>query len=102
MRDDSAEILFQSFLQETTVSSSGICNAVAYIQHFLRRPRRRPPSGQEALRGGSGEYVVPRDIAEPREFPSLNGQLPKEVPVGPKAALLTTVSYTMLGISSLS
>ena len=61
-------------------------------------PTLRPRSPE----GGSGEYVVPRDVAEPREFPSLNGQLPKEVPVGPKAALLTTVSYTMLGISSLS
>ena len=48
MRDDLAEILFQSFLQEASVSSSGIGRDVhslmLSIQHFLCRPRRRPPS----------------------------------------------------------
>ena len=48
MRDDSAEILFQSFLQEALVSSSGMDGDVHFfllsIQHFLCRPRRRPPS----------------------------------------------------------
>ena len=42
MRDDSAEILFQSFLQEALVSSSGMGRVVRSlmlsIQHFLRRP----------------------------------------------------------------
>ena len=48
MREDSAEILFQSFLQEALVSSSGMGRDVHFlmlsIQHFLCRPRRRPPS----------------------------------------------------------
>ena len=45
-RDDSAEILFQSFLQEAVVNSSGMARDVhslmMSIQHFLSRPRRRP------------------------------------------------------------
>ena len=48
MRDDSAEILFQSFLQEALVSSSGmgkdVISLTLSIQHFLRRPRRHPSS----------------------------------------------------------
>ena len=48
MRDDSAEILFQSFLQEAPVSSFGmgmdVHSLMMSIQHFLRRRRRRPPS----------------------------------------------------------
>ena len=47
-RDDSAEILFQSFLREAIVSNSGMGRNVyslrLSIQHFLCRPRRRPPS----------------------------------------------------------
>ena len=45
--DDSAEVLFQSFLQEAIVSSSGMDRDVHYlmlsVQHFLCRPRQRPP-----------------------------------------------------------
>ena len=45
-RDDSAEILFLSFLQEALVSSSGLGRDVHFLmlstQHFLCRPRRRP------------------------------------------------------------
>ena len=48
MRVDSAEILFQSFLQEALVSSYSMCRDVHSLmlsnQHFLSRPRRRPPS----------------------------------------------------------
>ena len=48
MTDDSAEILFQSFLREAIVSSSGMGRDVhsltLSIQYFLCRPRRRPPS----------------------------------------------------------
>ena len=44
MRDDSAEILFQSFLQEALVSSPGIGRDVhslkLSIQHFLSQPHR--------------------------------------------------------------
>ena len=47
LMDDSAEILFQSFLQEALVSSSGMGRDVQAlmlsIQHFLCRPQRRPP-----------------------------------------------------------
>ena len=48
MTDDSAEILFQSFLQEALVSSSSMSRDVhslmLSIQHFHCRPWRRPPS----------------------------------------------------------
>ena len=44
MKDDSAEILFQSFLQETLVSSCGMGREVHSLmlssQHVLCRPRR--------------------------------------------------------------
>ena len=46
--DDSAEILFQSFLQEAIVSTFSLGRDVhsltLSIQHFLCRPRRRPSS----------------------------------------------------------
>ena len=48
MWDDSAEILFQSFLQEALVSSSSMGKYVHSLMltthHFLCRPWRRPPS----------------------------------------------------------
>ena len=48
MRDDSVDILFQSFLQDALVSSSGmgrdVHSLILSIQHFLYRPRCRPPS----------------------------------------------------------
>ena len=48
MRDDSAEILFQSFLQEALLSSSSMGrdahSLMLSIQHFLCQPRHRPPS----------------------------------------------------------
>ena len=48
MRDDSAGTLFQSFLQEALMSSSGMGrkfhSLMLSIQHFLCRPRRYPPS----------------------------------------------------------
>ena len=45
MRDHSAEIFFQSFLQETLVSSGmgrDVHSLMLSIQHFLCRPRRHP------------------------------------------------------------
>ena len=46
MRDDPAEILFQSFLQEALVSRSGmgryVHSLMLFIQHFFCRPRCRP------------------------------------------------------------
>ena len=45
--DDSAEVFFQSFLQEALVSSSGIDRNIhclmLSIQHLLCQPRHRPP-----------------------------------------------------------
>ena len=48
MRDKSAEVLFQPFLQEALVSSFGmgrdVHSLMLSIQHFLCRPRRCPSS----------------------------------------------------------
>ena len=48
LRDDSAQIFLQSFLQEGLVSNFGMSRNVhsllLSIQHFLYRPRRRPSS----------------------------------------------------------
>ena len=48
MIDDSAEALFQSFQKGAVVSSFGmgrdVHSLMLSIQHFLCRPRRRPPS----------------------------------------------------------
>ena len=72
MMDDSAEIFFQSFLQEALVSSSGMGKDVHFlmlsIQHFLCRPRHHPPS-QGALEDDFGEAVVACNLPEPCEFP---------------------------------
>ena len=47
MRDDSAETLFQSFLQEALVTSSGmgrdVCSLMLSIQHFFTQPQRHQP-----------------------------------------------------------
>ena len=74
MTDDSGEILFQSFLQEAVVSSSGAGRDV----HSLTRPPRfsyadhgivDPPRYPE---GWFGEAFMARDTPQPREFPSLD------------------------------
>ena len=71
MRDDSAEILFQSFLQGPIVSSSGIDrdsrSLTLSIYHFLVRLRCRG-----ALEDGLGQSVVACDMPEPCEFSSLD------------------------------
>ena len=45
---DSAEIVFQTFMQKAIASSSGtsmdVHSLMVSTQHFLCRPRRRPPS----------------------------------------------------------
>ena len=70
----SAEILFQSFLREAIVSSSGMGMIVhsftLSIQRFLCRTTASPIL-QVALKGGFGEAVVARDLPEPCEFLSL-------------------------------
>ena len=76
MRDDSAEILFQSFQQEALMGSSGmgrdVHSLMLSVQQFLCRPRRRPPL-QGAVKDGLGEAVVACDIPEPCKFPSHHG-----------------------------
>ena len=65
MRDDSAEILFQSFLRDNILCSSGMGRDVRSltlsIQRFLCRPRSFPtlPGG---LKNGFGEAVVACDM----------------------------------------
>ena len=66
MRDDSAEIPFQSFKRETIVSSSGMGRDVHSLTFcppaFLCRPRCRPPlppPPRGALKDGFREAVVP-------------------------------------------
>ena len=59
MRDDPAEILFQTFLQEALVSSSGMGRDVQSwmlsIQHYLCQQQCRPPS--KVPWDGFGEVV---------------------------------------------
>ena len=84
----SAEILSQSFLRKAIVSNSGIYSAVhsfTVIQHFLCRPRSRPPS------------KLPRRMVLERSCPYAwyTGtirvfvflKLPEDVPVGPQGSL---------------
>ena len=74
MTDDSPEILFQSFLREAIVSSSGISKDVhcltLSIKHLLYRSRRRPPSKVPSW--DIWEAVVACGIARPCKFPTLN------------------------------
>ena len=87
IRDDSAEILFQSFLRETFVSSSGIGRSVhslmLSIQHFLCRPRRRSPSKvpRRMFCGGCHGVWHARTM---QIF--LSSQLPEEVLVDPQGS----------------
>ena len=64
MRDDSAEILFESCVREAIMSSSGLCRDVhpstVSVQHFLRRPRRRAAHPQGARTYDFAKAVVTR------------------------------------------
>ena len=66
MRDDSAEILFKSFLQEALVSILAL-TGMSTLWHFSCGP-----SLQDALENGFGEVVVVCDIPGPCKFPSLD------------------------------
>ena len=72
MRDHSAEILFESFLQEAPGARFGVGRDVhslmLSIQHFLCRSRRRPPSSVPWRTG----FVVTCDMPEPYQFSSLD------------------------------
>ena len=64
MRDDSAEILFESCVREAIMSSSGMCRDVhpstVSVQHFLRRPRRRAAHPQGARTYDFAKALVTR------------------------------------------
>ena len=61
MRDDSAEILFQSFLREVIVSGSAMGRnvppSILSFQHVLCRSRRQPTL-PDALKDGFGWQCV--------------------------------------------
>ena len=75
MRDDSAEIFFQSFMQEALVSSSGmgrdVHSLMMSIHHFLL-PSTASPILLGALKDGLGEAVVACDTPAPSKFPFLD------------------------------
>ena len=85
------EILFQSFLQEDTVSSSRMArdahSLMLSIQHFVCRPRR--PEGW-FWRGCCGVWH-----ARAMQV-SVSWQLSKEVPVGPQKKLIIIASQYCL------
>ena len=75
-RVDSAEILFQSFLQKALVSNSGmgrnVHSLMLSIQHPCHPlPTTASPTLQGALKDGFREAVVACDMPEPCKCPSL-------------------------------
>ena len=73
MRDESAEIPFQSFLLETIVSMSRDVHSLTLsIQHFVFCGPRASPTLQGALIDAFEEAVVARGMLESCEFPSLD------------------------------
>ena len=74
VRDDSAEILLQSFLQKAVVSRSGMERDVHVdvVHPAFTLLTVVLPILQGALKNGIGEAVVKRDMPEPCEFPSLD------------------------------
>ena len=73
MRDDSAEILRQSFLQEALLSKSGMGRDVHDVVHpAYPLPTTASSTLYSALRDGFREVVVARDMPDPCEYPSLD------------------------------
>ena len=75
MRDDSAEILFQSFLQEALVGSSGLglgCPLFDVVHPTFPLPTPASPTLQAAVKDGFGEAVVACDMPETCKFPFLD------------------------------
>ena len=72
MRDDSAEILFKSLLQEALVSSSGRGREVrSEVVHSTGPlPATELPTIQGALKDGFGEAVAVCNMPKPCKFPS--------------------------------
>ena len=78
MKDDSAEILFQSFLKEALVISSGMSGGGGYplfdvVYPAFLRPSTVSPTLQSALKGGFREAVVACDV--PKHAPQMILQL---------------------------
>ena len=75
MRDDSAEILFQSFYargsREQFWHLQG-CPLFGVVHPAFPLPTTASPTLQGALEDGSGEAVVACDMPEPCKFPSLD------------------------------
>ena len=69
MRDNSLEILFQSFLHEALLSSSGLGR---YVHSAFPLPTTASPTLQGALKNNLGEAVVSCDMPEPCKFLSLD------------------------------
>ena len=102
MKDDSAQILFQSFLQEALVSSFGRGTVIVSIQHFLCR-RTASPTLQDALKDDLGKAVMACDMPKSCKLPSLDSchkrllWTHKEVDLAPHQVVgLVPVSYTHL------
>ena len=74
MTDDSAESLFQSFLQEAVVSSSGMGGDVhsLVVRPAFPLSTMASPTLQGALKDGFGETVVACNMPEPCGFLSLD------------------------------
>ena len=72
MRDNLAEIRFQSFVLEALVNSSGmgrdVHSFILSIKHFLSITVS--PIPQDALKDAFGEAVAACDLPEPCKFPT--------------------------------
>ena len=75
MKDDSAETLFQSFLQQALASSCGTgrvwCSLYNVVHPTLPLPTPVSPTLQGAPRDGFGEAVMACDMPEPCKLPNL-------------------------------
>ena len=75
MTDDSANILFQSFLREANCEQfwhGQGCPVFNTVQPTFSLPTTVSPTLQGVLTDGAGEAVVPCDMNETCEFPSLD------------------------------
>ena len=77
LRDDSAEILFQSFLQEALVNSFGTGRDVhSHVDHpAFPLLTTASPTLKGALKNSSGEVVMVCDMPESLKFPSFESCL---------------------------
>ena len=88
MRDDSAEIVFQCFLQEALVGSSGLGQGSPLfnaVHPAFPLPTTASPILQGALKDGFREAVVACDMPQTMQV-SVFRQLLEEVPVDPQGS----------------